>query len=167
MRSLFFVMFMVDLSAAYSQEKTLEFIAMQYYAGILNRSYVVQVSDSIILAGRVRGAISAGVSGRYSKELLNNPYFYSDSSLLSIYKRLDDQVDAELVHLDNANFIIRREEIKEITYTSKRKWGMGDVVHSGKLFLYLKNGKKIEFILLGKPDIENIVNKLNARVLTD
>jgi len=145
-----------------SQEIKLEFVAMQYYAGIMNRSYVVQVSDSLILCGRVHGIIAAGVSRRYSASSLKDPYFYADPDLLSIYHQ-DTYLHPELLKKDNANLLIRRDDIQNCRYAAKKKWGMGDVVHTGRLFIELKSGKKIELILLGKPNIEEIVNKLNAK----
>ena len=153
---------MISATDSFSQEIKLEFIAMQYYAGIMNRSYVVQVSDSLILGGRVRGAISAGVSRRHSQTELEDPYFYTKQDLLSIYHQ-DNLVHSELLTKDNANFLIRRGDIQAVKYTEKKKWGMGDVVHTGRLFIELKSGKKIELILLGKPNIEEIINKLNAK----
>jgi hypothetical protein len=106
---------MINFTDSLSQEIRLEFIAMQYYAGILNRSYVVQVSDSLIFCGRVQGAIAAGVSGRYDKSRLEDPYFYANPYLLAAY------------HSENVS-------------------------------------KKIELILLGKPDIENIIDKLRIKI---
>jgi hypothetical protein len=146
-----------------SQEIQLEFIAMQYYGGFLNRSYVVQVSDSLILCGRVQGAIVAGISSSYDKSKLEDPYFYANPDLLAVYQH-DHVVKPELVKLDKSNLLIQRIDIQSITYTSKRKWGMGDVIHTGRIFLNLKSGKKVELILLGKPNITYILDKLKVKI---
>lgn len=84
-RVLVFIILVTSSTVSFSQEINLEFIAMQYYAGILNRSYVVQVSDSSILCGKVQGAIVARVSHRYEKSKLEDPYFYTDPNLLAAY----------------------------------------------------------------------------------
>jgi hypothetical protein len=158
--SFVFVMYFID---SLSQDIKLEFIAMQYYAGILNRSYVVQVSDSLIFCGRVQGLISAGVSGRYDKSKLEDPYFYANPNLLETYHN-DNVIRPELVELDKANLLIHVTDIQDITYTPKKKWGMGDVIHAGRIFISLKNTKKVELILLGKPDIQNIIDKLKIKI---
>ena len=153
---------MINFVDSFSQEIKFEFIAMQYYAGILNRSYIVQVSDSLILGGRVRGAIAAGISLRHSQAELEDPYFYANQDLLSIYHQ-DNLIHSEFLTKDNANFLIRRDDIQSVEYTEKKKWGMGDVIHSGRVFIKLKGGKKIELILLGRPDVESIIDKLGVK----
>ena len=159
MRILVFLLLLIP-SISHCQEIELEFIAMQYYAGIMNRSFVVQVSDSIIFAGRVRGPIAAGVSRWNSRQVIEDPYFYANKQLLEVYEKNDGRIDPKLVQEDKANFLIQRNEIKRIEYTPKRKWGMGDVVHSGRIFITLKDNNKIELILLGKPDVNDIIHKL-------
>ncbi len=137
---------------------------MEYYGGILNRSFIVLVSDSLIFGGKVRGAIAAGVSRGYSSEKLDDPYFYANPKLLESYLEVAD-IQPNLLDVNHVNFIIKRSDISEITYTPEKKWGMGDVVHTGRVFIKLKKGKQKELILLGKPDVVDVKEKL--KIISD
>ena len=157
------VPFLLFLSVvAFSQEEQkvnqgFEFIAMEYYAGISNRTFVVFVTDSLIWGGKVNGIIMAGLTFGHTTKEIEDPYFYADPERLIHFQNLDPIKFPADIH-----FLYKRSEIKSITYTPKRKWGMGDVVHTGRLFLHFEKGGKREFILLGKPDISLIKKTLNA-----
>lgn len=134
------------------------FIAMQYYALILNRTYKVWVTEKYICAGRVEHAIASPPSYLSVGPQWQNAQNYSEPEFEKKYSNIDITSDAFL-KVDKANFRILREDITGITYFPK-KWGMGRVPYSGRLVLKTRNGNVYEFILLGKQNAEEIRQRL-------
>lgn len=132
------------------------FVAMQYYLGILNRTYLVFVTDSLICGAKVKGVISAP---RSPDVRWKDPLFYVSPDLVSRYAGMDVRSD-EFLTCCRANFRIRKSEIRDIEFSQKPKWGMATVPYSGRIFLRLKSGKSIELILLGDQD----GNRISERV---
>lgn len=131
------------------------FVAMQYYWGILNRSYLIAVTDLYICGARVGGLVAAPHIP--TPEWLR-PEFYVSPRLLRRYKGLDVTTPAFLKQ-DQANFQIPRHTILRID-SHPKKWGMATVPYSGRLVLHTASGKSYEFILLGKQDREAIRERL-------
>ena len=143
------------------------FIAMQYYGLILNRTYLVLVTNDRIIGLKVNGLVSVESGGNViAKELsktmtvkgdLQNPYSYVKSKY---YDRLQDLelVDAEILEQDRSNFVIQRADINNVYYDPKKKWGMGYYPHDGKVYVVTNNGKKKEFIILGSQSGHKIAN---------
>jgi hypothetical protein len=125
---------------------TWKFIAMEYYLGILNRTYKVFVTPTMISGGFVNG-IMASPPGLTMDWF--DPSSYVQKRLVARYDEVSPYMD-EFKNISPVfNFQYQKAEIQEAKYDPTRKWGMGYVAHSGKLYIKLANGKRREFILLG------------------
>ena len=49
----------------------------------------------------------------------------------------------------------------QLEYLAGKKWGMGNVPHSGRLILHLRSGQQRELILLGKQNGEALKEHLD------
>jgi hypothetical protein len=121
------------------------FVAMEYCYGILNRTYIVLVTQELIVGVRVRGPMSAPVAITPAH---HNPDFYLRPRPLEKLEHKNIE-DPSLVSLLSANFQIRQQNIAQIEFTAAPKWGMGTLPYSGRILLRLRNGKTRELILLG------------------
>lgn len=130
---------------------------MEYYLGILNRTYQIFVTPNVIAGGFVNGIIAAPprllsywfVPSRYARQRFVEKY---------------EQLSPESEDFKNVsrffNFQYPRTEIQKIWYSPTLKWGMGTVAHSGKLYIRLASGRKREFILLGLQQGKEILQHL-------
>jgi hypothetical protein len=135
------------------------FVAMQYYFGILNRTYLVFVTESLLCGAKVKGAISAP---RAPDTRWKDPLFYVSPDMASKYADMD-VASEEFLTGCRANFRIAKSEIRDVEFSQTPKWGMATVPHSGRIFLRMKSGKSIELILLGNQDGTRIRERLQAR----
>lgn len=130
---------------------------MEYYLGILNRTYQIFVTPNVIAGGFVNGVMAAP-PGLFSYWFV--PTRYARQRLVEKY----EQLSPESEDFKNAsrffNFQYPRTEIQESWYSPTIKWGMGTVAHSGKLYIRLASGKKREFILLGLQQGKEILQHL-------
>lgn len=134
------------------------FIAMQYYGLILNRTYLVLMTNDRIIGLKVNGLVSVDGGGNIlAKELsktmtvkgdLQNPYSYVKSKYINRLQDLE-LVDSEIVEQDRSNFVIKRAYIINAYYDPRKKWGMGYYPHDGKVYVETNDGKKKELIVLG------------------
>lgn len=127
---------------------TWNFVALQYCYGISNRSYIVFITNNMICGAKVRGPLAAPgvVTDRWQ-----DPYFYPRPDAVIKYTGIALEAP-RFKEMDTANFQLTLEDVDTVQYDSGRKWGMGTVPYSGRIILTLKNGKKMELILLGKQD---------------
>lgn len=143
------------------------FIAMQYYGLVLNRTYLVLVTNDRLIGLKVNGLVSVESGGNIlAKELsktmtvkgdLKNPYSYIKTKYLDRLQDLE-LVDTEILKQDKSNFVIQRADINNAYYDPKKKWGMGYYPHDGKVYVVTNNGKKKEFIILGNQSGHKIAN---------
>jgi hypothetical protein len=138
------------------------FVAMQYYFGILNRTYLVFVTETQLAGAKVKGAIAAP---RAPDARWKDPLFYVSPSLAAEYGTMDVG-SADFLARSRANFHIERSEIRDVEFSKKPKWGMASVPYSGRIFLHLKSGATIELILLGDQDGAAINRRLQTRLDT-
>jgi hypothetical protein len=127
-------------------EKT--FIAMQYFAGILNRTVKVYVLKDLLSVGKVGGLIADPI---VATEEWYNPKSYVDPKLEYRYKNIDPSSEIFLSIADS-NYQIKLSSIVKIEFDPTDKWGMGAVPHTGKIYVNTLDGNKYEFILLGIQD---------------
>jgi hypothetical protein len=127
------------------------FVVMQYYAGILNRSYKVYVTERSLCAARVCGAMSAYAG---SNPASIDPDFYVSRKLAARYEECDVE-SRDFTDSDRANFRLNRSSIVRIDFHA-RKWGMGLVPYSGRLVVHMLDGSRHELILVGRQDHETI-----------
>lgn len=140
---------------------------MQYYGLILNRTYLVLVTNDRIIGLKVNGLVSVESGGNIlAKELsktmtvkgdLQNPYSYVKSKYLDRLQDLE-LVDAEILKQDKSNFVIQQADINNAYYDPKKKWGMGYYPHDGKVYILTNDGKKKELIILGNQSGQKIAS---------
>jgi len=122
------------------------FVAMQYYALILNRTYKVFITDTMLCGAHVRGLVMSPPA--VSSDQLDRDY-WANTLLGTLYELLD-VTSPKFLSQDWANFQIRWSEIARIDFDASKKWGMGNVPYSGRIFIRLKSGRSKELILLGQ-----------------
>ena len=137
------------------------FAAMEYYALMLNRTYKVFVTDRMLCGAKVRGIVLKPHSA--SQEMMNQTYWVQTPSA-QVYDRID-VTSGVFLQVNSANFQIGWGQIVSIEYRAGRKWGMGNVPHSGRLILNLKAGKQKELILLGYQDGEGLKRRLERYLM--
>jgi hypothetical protein len=148
----------VALSLARRADGEWAFVAMQYYYGILKRTYLVFVTDRHIAGAKVKGGIA---SPRALDAKWKDPLFYVSPKLAEEYGGMD-VASMEFLARCRANFRIDRSEIREVEFTDEPKWGMGAVPYSGRIFLRTRDGKSLELILLGDQDGPEICRRLQG-----
>lgn len=128
------------------------FVAMEYFALILNRTYVVFVTPDRLYAWKVRGPVTNW----------NPAYFLPYSKMLNDRKlRCSYEAVEKLANL-RGGFVIPRSEVVSVEPVYKQKWGMGGIPHSGRIRVRLTSGRSREFILLGSVSPERIRQELLA-----
>ncbi|WP_233840660.1 hypothetical protein [Dyella sp. 2HG41-7] len=133
------------------------FIGMEYYAGILNRTFLVCGFRSSVCGVRIRGVISNPLYLPPAQAV--DPMAYVDQGLLARYTDVTLE-SMDLVSLDDANFRYTRADIESISLDMQPKWGMGNVLYSGRVLMKLKESKAREFILLGLQDVQQVIDQL-------
>ena len=130
---------------------------MEYYLGILNRTYQIFVTPNVIAGGFVNGVMAAppGLLGYWFL-----PTRYARQRLVEKYEQLSPESEDFKNVSRFFNFQYPRTEIQKSWYSPTVKWGMGTVAHSGKLYIRLANGRKREFILLGLQQGKEILQHL-------
>ena len=135
------------------------FVAMEYYALILNRTYLVRVGDGQIAGSVCRGLTAVeGGGDRLTREItarlavqgeLNDPASYVDAATLSKSHR--------------ANFAITLSDVQSVAYDPRKKWGMGYYPHDGRVTVATTRVRR-EFIILGGQSGREIARRLNSAV---
>jgi hypothetical protein len=140
------------------------FVALRY--GMFNRTYAVFVTKNALVAARVRGAIQSPlyVSNR-PDDPWRNPAFYPTRSLLARYVDMDLESD-DVLAMDRANFRLLKSQIAGVAFDGRPTWGIGSVPCSGRLFVTGDDGKRLEFVLLGKQDGPALADRLRREILS-
>jgi hypothetical protein len=130
------------------------FMAMEYFALILNRSFLVFITDEGLRGWKFVGPVSTKSPQFYKpiEELLDDPEMSPGSAAFN-----------ELMCGPNT-FVIAYGEIRSVDFSARTKWGMGGILHSGILSLGLSKGKNREFILLGAAYGEGIRNSISMKI---
>lgn len=145
------------------------FIAMEYYGLILNRTFMVLITDDKLIGIKVHGPI--GVKTEDTSAFMphvvidgdmNNPYSYIDISYLQKIQTFELESD-EVLQANKVNFKIARSSIVEVRYDKTKKWGMGPYPHDGKIYVITRDSKKREFIILGSQSGQHLCNILKYR----
>lgn len=122
------------------------FVAMEYYALILNRTYIVFISPEGLYGWKAEGAVDC------SRALYFAPY---EEMLKAPELMTDPEAVRELSKL-KGGFFIARNEIAAVEPVYKQKWGMGPIPHSGRIKVRTVSGRSREFVLLGSVDPDAI-----------
>lgn len=122
------------------------FVAMEYYAGILNRTFVIFVAREGLYGWKAAGPVPAG----------DPQYFLPLTKVLEDPKIMQDVVAVRELSKRKGGFFIPRSEIKSAEAIAKQKWGMGGIPHTGRILVHFVSGDRREFILLGRVDADRI-----------
>jgi hypothetical protein len=136
-------------------QDTWHFVAMEYYALILNRTYLVSVGQASITGKVCRGltAVESGTSlTRYiTRQLAVHGNLNDPSSYVS---------DHQLSRQNNADFSFSTNDIVSVSFNPNRKWGMGHYPHDGRVII-LTPEKRWEFIILGNQSGREIAGRIS------
>jgi hypothetical protein len=136
------------------------FVALEYYALILNRTYKLFVTDDLIAGAIVRGWLPAPP---LPSDAWYDPEFYPRERILRRYDGVDVS-SRDFVRQNYWNFQHSRATIADVEFTMSPKWGMGTVPYSGRIILYFREGGAQELILLGRQDGPSIRDRLRPLV---
>lgn len=125
------------------------FIAMQYYALILNRTLLLYARPD-------------GLYGTVIAALRSTPGYMNAASSINPSRAVRQTVLRKAQTDPSARVAIRigREDLVEVSTNLRTKWGMGSVPYSGRILVRTKEGRTFEFILLGLQDVEGQANAL-------
>lgn len=137
------------------------FVALEYYALILNRTYKVFVTEGLVAGAIVRGWLP---SPPLPTDAWFDPDFYPRERILRRYEGIDVP-SHDFLHKNYWNFHIPRSTIADVEFTRAPKWGMGAVPYSGRIILYFRQGGSQELILLGHQDGPSIRYRLRPLVV--
>ena len=137
------------------------FIAMEYWAILLNRTFLVFVWDRYLWGIKVKGIVMAPLPP-FEKRWHHLGYFLTDK----FFRRYPEIATPSESLLEKSwhNFRIDLSEISRVAFDPTPKWGMGTVPHSGKLYLDFKSGKQRELILISDQDGHKLASDLQSAV---
>jgi len=154
------------------------FVAMEYYGLILNRTYLVMILDDHIVGIVCNGVVSSDISAepgpyrltrRITKstaknfvisENLNSPFSCISDKHRERYDGVDLLSD-DISKIDRANFRYPISSIISIKHDPKKKWGMGEYPHDGKVNIRVGKIRK-ELIVLGAQSGASIVKAMEC-----
>jgi hypothetical protein len=154
-----------------------EFIAMEYVGGIGNRILKVRITDSLIFAAKVKGLTSETTPYSFindtelviPNEVRDNPNVYVQGKKELLYLDIDfDKITPEeFLRINSSNFVIRKRDISSFYHNPKKKWGMGNYPHNGRIFIVstpsrFNKKEKREFILVGEQDEKPILEWIGS-----
>jgi hypothetical protein len=128
------------------------FVAMEYYALIMNRTFVVFVSPDGLYGWKAVGAVAGGAAGYYQpfQELL------ADSNLMH------DLIAIKKLAALAGGFFIPKGQIRSAEAVPQQKFGMAGIPHSGRILIHFVSGGSREFIPLGSVDGASIARSILA-----
>jgi len=157
----------------FQRENGRYFVAMQYYSLILNRTYLVLLTDSFMIGIQSNGLVSIKGGGdaftmAVTEKLavsgdLNNPLSYVNPNYIKRIENIDLLSD-DLLTKNKSNFRISYSDILTVKYDARKKWGMGYYPHDGKVYVKTNSGKTIEFIILGSQSGQSIRDLIAAKI---
>ena len=143
------------------------FVAMEYYWLILNRTFLILITDDDLIGIKVHGPIGVESHDPLVNLIplaidgdLQNPYSYINMKYIDRIKETDLKSN-EFLRINSSNFRINKSEIIETKYDSRKKWGMGYYPHDGKVYVGTRDKKKRGFIILGRQSGQRIKNSLS------
>jgi hypothetical protein len=145
------------------------FVAMEYYMLILNRTYLVLITNDYLIGLKANGIVSvSGGEDLITKKITNylsidgdltDPYSYLKEKYIKRIENADFN-DRNIIGDNKSSFIIEKKQIKKVYYDHRKKWGMGNYPHDGKVYVETNDNKKREFIILGNQSGKRITNSI-------
>lgn len=147
------------------------FIAMEYYALVLNRTFLVLLHQGQMIGLKANGLISAQggndpltfaiTSAMSINGELENPYSYIRGKFLNKLNGLDI-LGEDILNTSNCNFRLATKDIMNVTHNPNKKWGMGPYPHDGRVIITTRDQKSREFIILGAQSGQKVSNLIKA-----
>ena len=145
---------------------------MEYYAVMMNRTYLVLLTAESLIGIVVHGVIASNDRGDLLTRLITdklspdgdlaNPMTYVAEKYRKRYNDVD-LVNGDLSRVHKANFRVALSELTNVSYDASKKWGMGPYPHDGKV--YIMAGKlKREFIILGDQSGNGIAESIKSKL---
>lgn len=134
---------------------TWAFVAMEYWALILNRVYCVFVGDRTLSGAFMGGPIVERPRSRRAWR----PEYWLPPQRLQRYNGVNVS-QPEFLSASWANFQRARTEIADVVFNRRPKWGMGTCPYSGRIHITWSDGREQELILLGRQDGPAIRDRL-------
>jgi len=131
------------------------FVALEYWALVLNRIYLVYVGDRMLSGACMGGPVMALP---YPREAWDPMWWLSERRL-----RRYAGVNVEGPGFRGrhwANFQLPRSDIGDVSFDESPKWGMGRVPYSGRIHVAWRDGSRRELILMGRQDGPAIRDRL-------
>jgi len=131
------------------------FVGMEYFALMLNRSFLVFITDEGLRCWKFHGVVSS-----------LEPLFYESAEALLDVPAMTPGSEAfeELMRRPHT-FFLPYSEINSVEFVDRPKWGMGPVPHSGRLYIRFRgSGLRREFILLGNAQGQVIRDLIISRI---
>ena len=126
------------------------FVAMEYYWGISNRTFLIFIAPEGLYGWQVCGPVTNA----------NRNYFQPFQEMMDDDEFTRDQQAIEKLSRLKGGFFLQPSSISSVTANARSKWGMGRIPHSGRIHLRLTSGRSREFILLGNVDPESLRNRI-------
>ncbi len=116
------------------------FVAMEFYWGVSNRTFLVMVAPDGLFGWKVTGPVTNADRGFFEpyQQMLKDPGFPRDLPAIRKLAGL------------RGGFIYPRSEVVAVTSDDRRQWGMGGIPHAGHVQLRFTSGMTRKFILLGE-----------------
>lgn len=147
------------------------FIAMEYYRLILNRTFLILITQEDLIGLKINGMISAEhpssiITNTVLSDMIidsdrTKAWSYAKSQYLDALKGLDIN-KSKILQQPSPNFKISRQKIERVNHDTTKKWGMGNYPHDGKIHLFTQDGQKRAFIILGNQSGKAIRKWLEA-----
>lgn len=125
-------------------------VAMEYYALILNRTFVVFIALEGLYGWKAEGIVTA------SRPMYFQPY----ADMLEDPELMRDREAIRRLSQLKGGFFIPRSDIVAADVIYGHKWGMAGIPHSGRIRLRMASGKPREFILLGSVSVDSIKQRI-------
>lgn len=136
------------------------FLAMEYYAIIMNWTFAISATKTMISGAKAFGAVGSPRSGLGIYKW-RDPRNFIGRKTSEKYKGINPE-SPDFLSISKDNFQIRTVNVIGISFSPKQKLSMGGIPHSGSITLSLKEQKPREFILLGDQDGKEIESKLRS-----
>lgn len=126
--------------SALLKEPLYAFVAMEFYALMLNRTFAVFVAPDGLYGWKATGIVSHADRKYYEplRALVTDPELARDMRAI---RKLAEQ---------RGGFFYPRAEIAAVSADEKSQWGMGGILTLGHVTVRLASGKRRRLILLGE-----------------
>lgn len=131
---------------------------MEYYALVLNRTYLVSVTDREIRGKVCRGLTSVEGGIGIARAINASLSVHGDLNKASSY--VDER---KLERPCSGDFSIRLSDVTSISYNHRKKWGMGYYPHDGRVVISTSSRER-ELIILGRQSGRAIADRLVENV---